>query len=240
MKRLSFLLLALLLLLPACDEQGGEARGKLLIQSPEQARVGETVVIKVTDESGKPAAGAGFYCDNEITGGAYIGETDKKGQIVTFFEHPVDYTLMVRRGKTGEPRFAEGNGTIRIVPGPVELIVFGGFHVGPPPLPGQPAQENNYRPGMAVKLRVKNIGVNEISLPNSAPWEIQTGDGKLVFTPVALQLIVPLASGESKEWSWDQKDNNGNQVKEGRYILALSCSEGEYRCWFNIVPKELM
>jgi len=53
-------------------------------------------------------------------------------------------------------------------------------------------------------------------------------------------VIVPLASGESEEWSWDQKDDNGNQVKEGRYIVVLSCSEGEYRCWFNIVPKELM
>lgn len=240
MKRLSFLLLLLLLLLLGCGEQGGEAGGKLLIQAPEQARVGETVVIKVTDESSKPVAGAGVYSDNEITGGAYIGETDKEGQIVTFFEHPVDYTLMVRRGKTGEPRFAEGNGIIRIAPGSVELIVFGGVHVGSPPLPGQPAQENNYRPGMTVKFRVKNIGLNEITLPNSAPWEIQTGGGKVVFSPVALQVIVPLASGESEEWSWDQRDDNGNQVKEGRYIVMLSCSEGEYRCWFNIVPKEMM
>jgi hypothetical protein len=197
------------------------------------------VTIKVTDGSGKPVAGAGVYSDNEITGGAYIGQTDKQSQIVTFFEHPVSYRLTARRGKAGEPGFAEGKGTIRIVPGAVELIVFGGVHVGPPPLPGQPARENSYRPGMAVKFRVKNIGLNEITLSNSAPWKIQAGDSKVVFSPVALQVIVPLAPGEGKEWSWEQKDNNGNQVKEGRYIVVLSCSEGEYRCWFNIVPERL-
>lgn len=239
MKRLYLVLLALLLLLPSCGDRGTQAGGKLVIQAPEQARVSETVVIKVTDGSGRPVVGAGVYSDNEVTGGAYIGETDKEGQIVTFFEHPVSYALTARQGKAGEPRFAEGKGTIDIVPGLVELAAYGGFHVGPPPLPSQPAQTNNYRPGMTVKLRMKNIGLSEITPSNSAPWKIQTSDDKVVFSPVALQVIIPLAPGESKGWTWDQKDNNGNQVKEGRYIVVLSCSEGEYRCWFNIVPEGL-
>lgn len=239
MKKLALVVVVLLLLLPACAEQGGGTEGKLSISVPNQARVSETVVIKVTDESGRPVVGASLSSNSEITGGAYIGKTDKEGKIVAFFEHPVTYNLTARRGRVGEPGFAEAEETINIVPSPVELVAFGGVHIGPPPLPGQPAQTNNYRPGMVVKFRVKSIGLKEITLPNSAPWKIQTGDGKAVFSPVALQVIVPLAPDATKEWSWDQKDNNDTQVKEGAYILVLSCSEGEYRCRFSIVPEGL-
>jgi len=56
---------------------------------------------------------------------------------------------------------------------------------------------------------------------------------------VALQVIVPLAPGGTRERAWDQKDNNGNQVKVDSYIAVLSCSEGEYRCRLNIVPQGL-
>jgi hypothetical protein len=63
-----------------------------------------------------------------------IGETDKEGNLVTFFEQPASYGLSARRGEVGKPGFAEGKQNTRIVPGTVELIAFGGFHVGPPPI----------------------------------------------------------------------------------------------------------
>jgi hypothetical protein len=90
-----------------------------------------------------------------------------------------------------------------------------------------------------VRFRVTNVGTEEMTLPNSAPWEIRTIDNEVVFQPVALQVIVSLTPGETKEWSWEQKDNNGSQVKEGTYLIVLRCSEGEYRCLISIVPTAL-
>ena len=224
-------LFALLLLFPACGGRGGgEVGGKLTIKAPEQARVSETVVIKVTDEKGRPVEEARF--SHSYVGGA--GITNKNGEVATFFSQPGTYEYLVTK-----PGFSEEKRTVNIVSGVVELVAFGGIHVGPPPPPSQPAQANNYRPGMPVQFRIKNIGIKEITLPNSAPWQIDTDNGKVVFSPVALQVTVSLAPGETKEWNWEQKDNNGNQVEEGTYLVVLRCSEGEYRCLFNIVPEGL-
>jgi len=233
-KLLSLALLGAFLLLPACGERGGvEAGGKLIIQVPIQARVSETVVIKVTDENGRPVSGARLYNPD------YLGETDTEGRLLTFFQQPGSCDLLARRGKVGEPGFAEGKGAIEIVPGVVELVMVGGINIGPPPLPGQPGQTNSYHPETTVRFKMANIGTKEITMSNSAPWEIRTGDNQTVFQPVALQVIVSLAPGETKEWSWEQKDNNGNQVKEDTYVVVLQCSEGEYRCLFSIVPATL-
>ena len=46
------LILIAVLSLSACRRQGGEAGDRLVIQVPEQARVSEAVVIKVTSERG--------------------------------------------------------------------------------------------------------------------------------------------------------------------------------------------
>jgi len=222
---------ALLFLFPACVERGCvEVDGKLIIIAPEQARVSETVVIKVTDEKRRPVEGARF--SHGYVGGT--GITNKNGEVATFFAQPSTCEYL-----TTKPGFAEEKRTINIVSGVIELAAFGGIHVGPPPLPGQPTQANNYRPGMSVQFRTKNIGNKEITLANSAPWQIDSYDGKVVFRPVALQVIFSLAPGEIKEWKWEQKDSSSNQVKEGTYLVVLRCSEGEYRCLFNIVPTGL-
>ena len=230
MKGIAAILLVSLLLLTACGGQTSKAGNRLIVKAPEKARVSESVIIKVTDENGHPVFGARFY--HGYVGGT--GTTDKNGEVVTFFTQPgtFEYSVM----KSG---FTEAKGTVEIGPGVVELIAFGGIHVGPPPAPGQPAQTNSYRPGMMVRFMVTNVGTEEITLSNSAPWEIRTLDNEVVFQPVALQVIVSLAPGGTKEWSWEQKDNNGSQVKEGTYLIVFRCSEGEYRCLFSIVPAAL-
>ncbi len=229
-KLISTALIALLLL-PACaGGSAGREGGKLIITAPAQARTGETVVIKVTDERGRPVEKAHFT--HGYVGGT--GATNRNGEVAIFFPHVGTYEYLVTK-----PGLCEEKRTIKIISGVVELGVFGGIHIGPPPVPGQPVHANNYRPGMPVQIRVKNIGHREITLPNSAPWKINTFGGEAVFTPVSLQVVVSLAPGETKEWSWEQKDNNGNQVKEGTYLVVLNCSEGEYRCLFTIVMERL-
>ncbi len=217
-----------LLSVAACGGQADGGGNRLVVRAPEQSRVSETVVIQVTDEKGRPVEGASFL--HGYVGGS--GTTDKNGEVATFFSQPGTFDYMV--AKQG---FTAAKGKIHIVPGIVEFIAFGGIHVGPPPPPGQPPQTNNYRPGMPVQFRLRNVGSAEITLPNTAPWRIDSYAGKTVFTPVAATMVVRLAPGEAKEWQWQQQDASGNRVSPGTYLVVLRCSEGEYRCLINIVQS---
>jgi len=223
---------ALVLLSLCCLSCGRQVTSGLNMQNPEQARASETIVLTITNDDGKAIPGVRVYSSE------YLGETDKDGRLVTFFKEPGDYELSSRKGKTGEPGFAEakGMGMISIIPSPIELQAFDGI----PPLlpPGQTyTGEQHYRPEMTVRFRLKNIGSTEITLDNSSPWKIETREGKTVFEPVALQVVASLAPGEDKEWTWNQKDADERQVSEGSYIVVLKCFEGEYRLRFWVIPE---
>ena len=89
---------------------------------------------------------------------------------------------------------------ISIIPSPIELQAFKRI----PPLlpPGQTyTGDQHYKPGMTVRFRFKNTSDTEIVLNNSAPWKVQNREGEIAFEPIALQVIVPLAPGEAKEWA---------------------------------------
>jgi len=208
------------------------ATGSLNIQNPEQSRASETVVIKVIDDSDKTVSGVRIY------GPDYLGDTAKDGSLVTFFKEPGNYELTARKGKAGEPGFVEAKGMISIIPSSVELQAFKG--IAPLLPPGETyTGEQHYKPGMTVRFRFKNTGDTEIILNNSAPWKIQSREGETVFEPIALQVIVSIAPGEAKEWTWNQKDKDDRQVSEGGYMVALKCSEGEYRLRFWIIPERM-
>jgi hypothetical protein len=65
-----------------------------------------------------------------------------------------------------------------------------------------------------------NCGFN-IVLPNSAPWLIIDSSGEIVFSPIAIQVITILKTGEVKEWAWEQKDSKGEPVPPGVYTVKL-------------------
>lgn len=72
-----------------------------------------------------------------------------------------------------------------------------------------------------VRFGVRNDGKTTFNLKNSAPWTIQNGSGQVIFSPVAAQVITPIASGQSKEWTWNQKSNDGKFVASGKYQIVL-------------------
>ena len=204
------------------------------MQNPDQARASEIVVIKIIDDGGKPVSGARIYSPE------YLGDTDKDGRLVTFFKEPGHYELSVRTGIAGEPGFAEakGIGMINIIPSPVELQAFDG--ITPLMPPGQIfTGELHYKPGMIVRFRLRNTSDTEIILNNSAPWKIQSLEGETIFEPIALQVIVSIAPGEAKEWTWNQQDKYDLQVTEGGYMVVLKCSEGEYGLRFWIIDERM-
>jgi len=78
-----------------------------------------------------------------------------------------------------------------------------------------------YKQGEPVKITLENKCPYSIQLKNSAPWRISTKSGKIVFTPIALQVITEIKPNESKTWIWDQRDNSGKQVEPGVYQVIL-------------------
>jgi len=213
-----------------CLSCGRQVTSGLNMQNPDEARASEIVVIKITDDYGKPLSGVRIYSPE------YLGDTAKDGSLVTFFTELADYKLYARKGKTGEPGFAEAKGVISIIPGSIELQAFEGI---PPLLPPGDTYtgEQHYKPRTTVRFSFKNTGDTEIILNNSAPWKIQSREGEIVFEPIALQSIVQLAPGEGKEWTWNQKGKNDRQVSDGGYMVVFKCSEGEYVLRFWIMPE---
>lgn len=59
-------------------------------------------------------------------------------------------------------------------------------------------------------------------LPNSAPWMITDASGRVVYSPIALQVITELGPGGSVRWAWDQRDVDGRPVPAGRYFARLN------------------
>ena len=73
-----------------------------------------------------------------------------------------------------------------------------------------------------VTFSLRNDSDQTIMLNNSAPWHIEQLPGnRVVFSPAALDIIVPLAPGQSTEWVWDQRDDSGSQVSLGRYRVVF-------------------
>jgi hypothetical protein len=234
MKRIIlYMLMVIGLLGLCCLSSGRQVTNGLNMRNPSQAKTSEMVVIKIIGEGGELVSGVRIYSPE------YLGDTATDGSLYTFFKEPSSYQLSARRGKTGEPGFAETRGIISIIPGPIELQAFDG--VVPLLPPGKTyTGEQHYKPGMTVRFSFKNIGGTEIILNNSAPWKVQSREGEIVFEPVALQTIVRLAPGACKEWIWNQEDKHKRQVGEGGYMVVLKCSEGEYGLRFWIIPQRMM
>jgi|GEM_PF-6910122 hypothetical protein len=134
MRKLFLGLMALVLLLPACARQ---SETKLIIQIPEQAKVGETVIIKVTDEAGRPVADTRLYysydidyADKVVNGSGDLGQTDSKGELITFFVEQSTYSIanyaIADKKIVIQPGYATAKETIKITFGPIEFAALGG------------------------------------------------------------------------------------------------------------------
>jgi hypothetical protein len=88
-----------------------------------------------------------------------------------------------------------------------------------------------YTRGNTIYITFLNTGTYEVTLPNTAPWQIEKwlfGWNK-VYVPISLQVLVaipPEQPGGSFVWSWDQKDNEGDLVSVGFFRVALSYYDG--------------
>jgi outer membrane protein assembly factor BamB len=92
-----------------------------------------------------------------------------------------------------------------------------------------------YPVGATVTLGFNNTGTTTITLSNSAPWTILDATGSTVYSPTFLNVVVPVPPGTSVTWTWDQKNNAGQQVAAGTYTFRIGTSAGYFTATFSII-----
>lgn len=100
------------------------------------------------------------------------------------------------------------------------------------------ALKDEYKIGEPVTFRLINNCDEDLILPNSAPWTIKNSKGETVFSPISLQVITKIKPRGFKEWSWDQKDDQGKTVKPGTYYIEIkTTNRGVFKINIRIVNK---
>lgn len=100
--------------------------------------------------------------------------------------------------------------------------------------------KGTYVQGETVRITFQNTGSVGIELPNAAPWVIKNASGRVVFSPVAAQVIITVAPGETRTWTWDGRDNSGNLVPPGTYTVELRTNNaGTFTATFAIQAPAL-
>lgn len=80
----------------------------------------------------------------------------------------------------------------------------------------------SYQPGETVNFTFQNLGPAAISIAESVPFVIRQGsDNQVVFDPVSQAGTVSLAINTNRAWTWDQKNQAGNQAALGMYTVTV-------------------
>ncbi len=84
-------------------------------------------------------------------------------------------------------------------------------------------KKEKIKKGEKVCFSIKNNSKDFIYLPSTAPWVIiEAKTQKIIYSPIASQMIVKLKPKEEKEWCWNQKDIEGNEVPTGTYQVRIT------------------
>ncbi len=84
-------------------------------------------------------------------------------------------------------------------------------------------EKEKVKKGEKICFSIENNSKDIIYLPSTAPWVvIDAKTQKIVYSPIASQMIVKLKPKQSKKWCWDQKDIEGNEVPIGTYQVRIT------------------
>jgi flagellar hook assembly protein FlgD len=85
--------------------------------------------------------------------------------------------------------------------------------------------EARYRIGEPVTVTVKNIGDETLTFPNSAAGlKIQNMITGQIYNVAAAQVMTELEPGASRIITWNQEDDNGNNVPTGDYTATVQAT----------------
>ncbi|HEY7228367.1 MAG TPA: hypothetical protein VH481_09600 [Nitrososphaeraceae archaeon] len=92
-----------------------------------------------------------------------------------------------------------------------------------------------YNPGEKVNISIKNIGVEQLTFPNSAlGLTIRNLASKELYPILSSQVITILSPGDSKSLEWDQMGNDGNQAPSGNYSASVKSGINSAETTFTI------
>lgn len=80
--------------------------------------------------------------------------------------------------------------------------------------------KKSYEIGEEVIIYVCNRSNRTVEL---GFWRIDKkvdGEWKTIFSPIRIMLYIPLEPNEVKSLTWNQRDDNGNQVSSGHYRVV--------------------
>ncbi|MEM2189024.1 MAG: hypothetical protein QXI11_07905 [Thermoproteota archaeon] len=93
-----------------------------------------------------------------------------------------------------------------------------------------------YKKSEIITLTLKNNCNYSLMLSNSAPWLITDADNKIVYSPIALQVITNVRPGDELKWTWDQRDAEGGRVPPGKYYAKIfTLNAGVFLAEFRII-----
>jgi flagellar hook assembly protein FlgD len=85
--------------------------------------------------------------------------------------------------------------------------------------------EARYRISEPVTITVKNIGDVTLTFPNSAEGlKIQNMNTGQIYNVAAAQVMTELGPGASRMITWNQEDDNGNNVPTGDYTATVQAT----------------
>lgn len=95
-----------------------------------------------------------------------------------------------------------------------------------------------YKISEEVVLVLENRCDYILVLPNPAPWMILDAHGEIVYSPIAIQVITEVKTGDVLEWSWNQKDAEGRKTAAGKYYAKLTIlNAGVLNIEFTIIEN---
>ena len=100
------------------------------------------------------------------------------------------------------------------------------------------ALKDYFKVNEPIAFRLINNCDEDLILPNPAPWIVRDSRGEIVFSPVSPQVTTRIKPGSFKEWSWNQKDDQGRNVKPGTYHIEIkTLNRGTFKLSIKIVDQ---
>jgi hypothetical protein len=217
---------------------------ELVIKAPDLVGSGKEFQVVVTDNvDNKPVENALAYATGKYLPVTYLkkdvtyefdeetsiflGKTDAQGTIQVVLEDPGEYFLIARKPmEDGPPSSVKIDGYCYVS----VMEEATGLYLHLP--------SNVFARGENIVFTLFNNSEETISLPGSAPFSIfdESGD---IYNPIQLMILIYLQPGDSYTWTWNQKDNDENQVAPGIYGIQLTTSAGLVYADFQISNMEI-
>ncbi|MBM3896052.1 MAG: hypothetical protein FJ359_06435 [Thaumarchaeota archaeon] len=90
-------------------------------------------------------------------------------------------------------------------------------------------EKMDFSVGENIKITIINTGGKPLAFSDASYGLQVVGlDGRVLYSPIAAQVVSTLEPKEERTFVWDQTKNDGEQVIEGRYkIVSTASYEGK-------------